>query len=358
VSAKRLALVIGNDNYVNVIKLQKAGNDASAMATEFRKAGYDVTLQKNLNYFSMLKVIDEFSNKISGGDEVIVFYAGHGVQLKSGNYILPTDIEPDSESRVEKTAYSLGDLSDKLNDAKPNFTLMIVDACRNNPLSSNKRSIGVTRGLSPIEPPKGQMIVFSASKGQEALDRLSDSDPNPNSVFTREFISRMERPGVTIEQLVRDVQDAVEDMAKKVGHDQRPAIHNEARGNFYFFGPTNVQITPSQTNSNLASISPEQREDSFWIDTKLVGNKDAFQAYLDAYPKGRYVSLAKANISKLTPNFQQLPTESQTINPVNNSRTNSPLNTYNSNTINSNQNTNNINTNNAPANTKKKWFEE
>ena len=118
-SAKRLALVIGNDNYANVTKLQKAGNDASAMGAQFRKAGYDVTVQKNLNYFSMLKVIDEFANKISGGDEVIVFYAGHGVQLKSGNYILPIDIEPDSESRVEKTAYSLGDLSDKLNEANP-----------------------------------------------------------------------------------------------------------------------------------------------------------------------------------------------------------------------------------------------
>ena len=298
-SAKRLALVIGNDNYVNVTKLQKAGNDASAMAVEFRKAGYEVTVQKNLNYFSMLKVVDEFANKISGGDEVIVFYAGHGVQLKSGNYILPIDIEPDSESRVEKTAYSLGDLSDKLNEAKPNFTLMIVDACRNNPLSSNKRSIGATRGLSPIEPPKGQMIVFSASKGQEALDRLSESDPNPNSVFTREFISRMGRPGVTIEQLVREVQDAVEDIAKKIGHDQRPALHNEARGNFYFFGPTNVQATPSQANLNTASITPEQREDSFWNDTKLAGNKEAFQAYLSKYPNGNYAALANANITRL-----------------------------------------------------------
>ena len=298
-SAKRLALVIGNDNYVNVTKLQKAGNDASAMAVEFRKAGYEVTVQKNLNYFSMLKVVDEFANKISGGDEVIVFYAGHGVQLKSGNYILPIDIDPDSESRVEKTAYSLGDLSDKLNEAKPNFTLMIVDACRNNPLSSNKRSIGATRGLSPIEPPKGQMIVFSASKGQEALDRLSESDPNPNSVFTREFISRMGRPGVTIEQLVREVQDAVEDIAKKIGHDQRPALHNEARGNFYFFGPTNVQATPSQANLNTASITPEQREDSFWNDTKLAGNKEAFQAYLSKYPNGNYAALANANITRL-----------------------------------------------------------
>ena len=308
VFAKRLALVIGNDNYLQVTKLLKAGNDASAMATEFRKADFEVTLHKNLNYFGLLKAIDEFTNKISGGDEVVFFYAGHGVQLKTGNYILPIDIEPDNESRIEKTAYSLGDLSDKFSESKPKFTLMIVDACRNNPLSSNKRAIGATRGLSPIEPAKGQMIVFSASKGQEALDRISDSDPNPNTVFTREFISQMRKPGINIEQIVHEVQDAVEEMAKKIGHEQRPALHNEARGHFYFFGPPTNPTTPLASVSPPPLVSQEQREDNFWNDAKAAGIKESFQAYIDAYPRGRYVNLAKANITRLSNNSQaQIP---------------------------------------------------
>ena len=195
--AKRVALVMGNDNYTAVTKLQKAGNDADAMARELRAAGFTVQLQKNLNYRSMVKVVESFANGITGGDEVVVFFAGHGVQIRSGSYLLPIDIEADSESQVEKTAYGINDLTEKLSDAKAAFALVVIDACRDNPLKTKGRSIGATRGLSAVEPAKGQMIVYSASRGQQALDRLNDRDPSPNGVFTREFIARMKNPRVT-----------------------------------------------------------------------------------------------------------------------------------------------------------------
>ena len=298
VSAKRLALAIGNDNYQNVTQLQKAGNDASAMALELKKAGFEVTLSKDLNYRNMVRSIESFTSKITGGDEVVVFYAGHGVQLKTGNYLLPTDIDADSAAEIEKTAYSLDELNQKLSDAKPAFTLVIADACRS-AFQSKGRSIASSRGLSAPEPAKGQMVVFSASKGQEALDRLSDKDTNPNSVFTREFIARMNKPGAKIEDIVREVQDAVEDLAKTVKHEQRPALYNEARGNFYFYGPTTVQVSPVPAPVNpTISSGPDQREDKFWEDAKSTGNKEGFLAYIQAYPSGRYLNLAKANISR------------------------------------------------------------
>ncbi len=280
-SSKRIALVIGNDNYQNVSKLQKAGNDAKAMARELKEAGFEVLLHQDLNYRGMLKAVATLAGKISGGDQVLVFFAGHGVQTKSGSYLLPTDIEIGSESEVEKTAYSLNDLTDKLNEAKASFALVMVDACRDNPLKVNGRSVGAVRGLSAIEPPKGQMVVYSASKGQQALDRLSDSDHNPNGVFTREFIAKMRQPGVRIEDLMREVQDAVETLAKQVGHDQRPAIYNEARGNFYFFGPTTVQ---------LPGTDPETQT---WVAAERAHSASAYLAYLNAYPGGRYAVAAK-----------------------------------------------------------------
>ena len=235
VHAKRLALVMGNDNYTSVTKLQKAGNDATAMARELKAAGFAVQLHKDLNYRGMVKAVEVFANSITGGDEVVVFFAGHGVQIRNGSYLLPTDIEASSEKEVEKTAYELLALTDMISEAKPAFSLVMIDACRDNPLKAGGRSVGNARGLSAIEPPKGQMVVYSASRGQQALDRLTDSDANPNSVFTREFIQKMAMPGVKIDDILRDVQDSVESLAKTVNHDQRPAIYNEARGNFYFF---------------------------------------------------------------------------------------------------------------------------
>lgn len=246
VQAKRVALVIGNDNYLAVSKLQKAGNDANAMARELRNAGFAVQLHQNLNYRATVRAVESFTQGIQGGDEVVVFYAGHGVQIKNGSYLLPTDIEVNSESEVEKTAYDLLTLTEKLAEAKPAFSLVIVDACRDNPLKSKGRSIGNARGLSAIEAPKGQMIVYSASRGQQALDRLLEKDPNPNSVFTRELITRMKVPGLKIEDLMRDVQNSVEELAKSVRHEQRPAIYNESRGNFYFYNHgINIQASPA-----------------------------------------------------------------------------------------------------------------
>ena len=246
VQAKRVALVIGNDNYLAVSKLQKAGNDANAMARELRNAGFAVQLHQNLNYRATVRAVESFTQGIQGGDEVVVFYAGHGVQIKNGSYLLPTDIEVKSESEVEKTAYDLLTLTEKLAEAKPAFSLVIVDACRDNPLKSKGRSIGNARGLSAIEAPKGQMIVYSASRGQQALDRLLEKDPNPNSVFTRELITRMKVPGLKIEDLMRDVQNSVEELAKSVRHEQRPAIYNESRGNFYFYNHgINIQASPA-----------------------------------------------------------------------------------------------------------------
>jgi hypothetical protein len=296
--AKRMALVMGNDNYQHVAPLQKAGNDAAAMAAELRSAGFDVVLHRDLNYRAMVKAMETLYNSVTGGDEVVVFFAGHGVQIKSGSYLLPIDIEATSESEVEKTSYALNDLMEHLGQAKAAFSLVLVDACRDNPLRSRGRNLGMGRGLNPPDPPKGQMVVYSASRGQQALDRLHDRDTNPNGVFTREFISRMRRPGLRVEELVREVQDSVERLARTVSHEQRPALYNEARGNFYFYQPV-VAAASSSGGGGNAAIDEARREDRFWEDAKAAGNREGFEAYLDQYRNGRYASLARANLNRL-----------------------------------------------------------
>ena len=299
---KRIALVIGNDAYESIAKLDKAGNDAVAMARELKAVGFEVWPHRNLSYRGMVKAVDTFLNRVSGGDEVVVFFAGHGVQLKSGSYLLPVDIEATGEREVELASLGLSYLAEKLSEAKALFTLLIVDACRDNPLrSKDNRSIGSTRGLQPIEPAKGQVIVYSASKGQQALDRLGDDDKDPNGVFTRELIKRMKHPGMRVEDVVREVQDAVEEVASRINHEQRPAIYNEARGSFYFVGPTTAQTQPSANGAAGSSRArtPEEIEDGFWDRIKDDRDSTGFQAYLNQYPKGRYATQAQLALSKL-----------------------------------------------------------
>jgi formylglycine-generating enzyme required for sulfatase activity len=290
--AKRIALVMGNDNYTSVTKLQKAGNDATAMARELKAAGFTVQLHRDLNYRGMVKAVETFANSITGGDEVVVFFAGHGVQIKNGSYLLPTDIEANSEKEVEKTAYELLALTDMISEAKPAFSLVMIDACRDNPLKASGRSVGNLRGLSALEPPKGQIVVYSASRGQQALDRLNPQDSNPNGIFTREFITRMKKPGVKIEDLMREVQDSVESLAKSVNHEQRPAVYNEARGNFYFFAPITVQaapIPPAKPDSSALELA-------MWDGVKNATTVAEFQAYLSRFPNGFFAELARARI--------------------------------------------------------------
>ncbi len=294
-NAERIALVIGNDEYDSVPPLRKAVEDSLSMAGVLEKAGFRVTSLKNATYREIVKSVDKFSREIKPDDQAVTFFAGHGVQLRSGNYILPVDVDSENESMVERTSYSLDDITFLLGRHRSGFQLIIIDACRDNPFPTKTRSFGNTRGLIPVEPVKGQMVMYSASRGQQALDRLGPNDNNRNGVFTRKLVTKLLTPGLSALQVIRDVQDEVEELAATVNHMQRPAVYNESRGDFYFFGPPK--------HKGLKNIDPDS---TFWEEAKFIGNIEAFDAYLKNFPNGKYVSLARAYASKLrttlTPN--------------------------------------------------------
>jgi Caspase domain/Protein of unknown function (DUF1566) len=256
-SAKRIALIIGNHQYQRLTKLPNAGRDADAMAVALKAAGFTPTTAKDVSYTEMVEVVAKFLKTIKKGDEVVVFFSGHGVQIpKQGGYLLPIDVSTTSASKVDKTAYELETLMAEVAEANPAFSLFIVDACRDNPFATK----GVGTGFTNPEAAQGQIVLFAASRNQQALEKLSDDDKDPNGVFTREFIKVMKTPGLEISDLMKEVQNSVEKLADKVGHKQRPAIVNEARGNFYFFGPTIVQVNVANvaapTTASLAHSNP------------------------------------------------------------------------------------------------------
>ena len=231
--ANRKALVIGNDLYTHVPKLNNAGADADAMAKSLEAVGYKVFKHLNLDEKRFKQAIRDFRQNLSGGDEVLFFYAGHGVQLGNANYLLPTDVQGDQEDQVKDDAILLQKVLDDLEEKKTKFALAVIDACRDNPFKSKGRAIG-GRGLAPTSAATGQMIMFSAGSGQQALDRLGDNDKEKNGLFTRIFVKEMIKPGLSVDRVLRNVRNEVVRLARSVGHEQTPALYDQAIGEFYF----------------------------------------------------------------------------------------------------------------------------
>lgn len=155
------------------------------------------------------------------------------MQLGNANYLLPIDIKGDHEDQVKDEAIQLQRILDDLQERKTKFALAVIDACRDNPFKGSGRAIG-GRGLAPTTAATGQMIIFSAGSGQQALDKLGQGDREQNGLFTRVFIKEMVKPGLSVDRVLRNVRQEVVQLAKSVGHEQTPALYDQAIGEFYF----------------------------------------------------------------------------------------------------------------------------
>jgi hypothetical protein len=233
VQPTRYGLVIGNAQYREVDRLENSVTDAKAFSDSLTELGFTVSAFYNMTQRDLLTSIREFENKLRGGDEVVFYYAGHGVQIGNTNYLLPVDVGNSSASQVRDQSVALQTILDRLSEKDVKFALAVIDACRDDPFKGTGRAIG-SRGLAPTTAATGQMIIFSAGAGQQALDKLNDKDRNPNGVFTRVFLKEMKKPGVTVNGILRTVRHEVFQMARSVGHEQVPAVYDQTIGEFYF----------------------------------------------------------------------------------------------------------------------------
>jgi hypothetical protein len=231
---KRVALVIGNDRYDGLPALQKAVNDARAVAERFQRLGYEVIRVENAPRRAMNEKISELTAKLGRGDTAAFFFAGHGVEIKGVNYLLPTDTPQAREGQedlIASEAITANSIIDRLQERGARATLLILDACRDNPFkTANSRGVGGSRGLGRIDTQEGVFVLYSAGIGQAALDRLNDKDADPNSVFTRTLIRLMEKPGLSVQELAKTTQSEVRKLAATVSHFQMPAYYDQIDG--------------------------------------------------------------------------------------------------------------------------------
>jgi formylglycine-generating enzyme required for sulfatase activity len=296
---QRHALVIGNDNYQYVERLQNSRSDARAVASVLEQSGFRVSVHIDLDLSALKGALRTFKAQVNAGDEAVFFFAGHGVEIDGVSYLMPTDIKDESSDQVKDDSVPLNRVLDDLREKRARFSLAIIDACRNNPFQSKGRSIGGSRGLAAPPVVTGQMVLYSAGAGQLALDTLGPGDPVRNGVFTRVLLREMARPGVEVGEVMRSVREEVAALAKSVGREQVPALYDQRLGRFFFRAPVAAAVpTAPQVQVPVVQspgIDPESR---FWDSAQRIDNRAAYEAYLAEYPRGRYAALARAAIAR------------------------------------------------------------
>ncbi|SDI00256.1 Formylglycine-generating enzyme, required for sulfatase activity, contains SUMF1/FGE domain [Propionivibrio dicarboxylicus] len=263
--------------------MENAANDASAMERELKRVGFQTFKVINGSRKDMNGAINRFVDDVSGGGVGVFFFAGHGVQIANQNFLIPVDVQGvDREADIADQSTSLQNVQDKLADAKAKFALLVIDACRDNPLPKRSgRSLSGARGLAQASSAEGQIVIFSAGANQQALDKLGPDDRNPNGIFTREFLPWISKPGVTIRDAVLGVRSAVRAKARTVGHDQFPAIYDQAEGNFYFHAG---EVQDAQPIS--AAPATNQAEIALWAAVEQSNTTADYEVYLNQYPEG------------------------------------------------------------------------
>ncbi|QQO22770.1 caspase family protein [Bradyrhizobium diazoefficiens] len=287
---KRVALVMGNSAYKNVARLANPANDAALVGGMFRKAGFDtVDVKLDLNVAEMRKALRDFGGKARDADVAVVYYAGHGIELDGTNYLIPTDATLETDSDVLDETLPLDRAMFAVEPARQ-LRLVILDACRDNPFAKTmKRTIAaraIGRGLAKVEPTSpNTMIAFAAKAGSTA----SDGDAK-NSPFATALVERLPMPGLDLRKAFGFVRD---DVLKTTGYKQEPYVYGSLGGD-------DVSLVPAK---RAAAPGPQANpQDSIRRDYELAlqaGNRDAWEAFLQAYPDGFYAGLARAQLKNV-----------------------------------------------------------
>lgn len=220
---KRLALVIGNSNY-QVSPLANPANDANAMAQALRDSGFEVMQYTNLNKRALEDSLRTFGSKVSRGGVALFFFAGHGLQIKGVNYLVPIGANIQKDTDIEFEAVDAGRVMSELESAGSRLNIVILDACRNNPFARSTRS--VSRGLAVMSAPSGTVVAYATGPGEVA----SDGD-GKNGLYTQELLRNLREPNLKIEEVLKLTRISVKE---KTNGQQVPWENTSLDGDFYF----------------------------------------------------------------------------------------------------------------------------
>ena len=220
---RRFALVIGNANYNSLPKLQNTINDARAISQALRSSGFRVSTHENLDLAGMQNAIRSFGEQLGKNDVGLVFYAGHGVQVKGKNYLVPVRENIKKSFEVPANALDVDLLLATLESVKNDLNIVVLDACRS-PFPGESR--GAAQGLATIEAGKGTFIAFATAPGKEASDGSGGNSP-----YTKNLSRLLAKKGLPLEQVFKEVRKSV---VAETNGEQVPWENSSLMGDFYF----------------------------------------------------------------------------------------------------------------------------
>lgn len=222
-TTQRVALVIGNSSYKDA-PLRNPVNDARLMAARLREVGFEVMLVENGLQRDINRALTRFGERLNSQTIGLFFYAGHGMQVKGRNFLLPVDAVITTEASVRNESIDVDQVLEQMSASGSLLNLVILDACRNNPFE--RRFRGSSGGLAQIDAPKGTLIAFSTAPGKVAAD-----GEGANSAYTEALAKAMTEPGAPVETVFKRVRNEV----SRTSRDQQiPWEASSLTGDFYF----------------------------------------------------------------------------------------------------------------------------
>jgi TPR repeat protein len=277
---RRVALVIGNSAYQNITRLENPSNDASLMAETLKGLGFALVgdgAQLDLEKTALDTAVQKFGRQLQGADVALFYYAGHGVQVRGSNYLVPVNANPTREADVDFQMVDINVVMNQMQGSGTRLNLVILDACRNNPFGGRglRSSEG---GLAQIRAPEGSFISYATQPGSVAQD--GDDGHSP---YTRALASTIRRSGLDIFQTFNEVGLAVK---RTTGGSQQPWVSSSPiDGNFYFVSPpASAATAPSPAPQQEARLS--EPSDSLHRDLQTECDRLAASPLDEQRPRG------------------------------------------------------------------------
>ncbi len=305
-AAGRVALVVGNGTYVHIGRLPNPGNDAADMTAALRRLGFDVTTVNDADRNGMTDALRVFTRESAGADVSLVFYAGHGLEMDGVNYLVPVDARLERDTDVRFEAVELDDVLVATEGAE--LRVVILDACRNNPLARSMQRTSTRRSVSRgsfgdlDESLLGEetLVAYAAAAGTTAADGTGRNSP-----YTAALLELLEEP-LEIGILFREVRARV--LAATDGQ-QRPHEYASLLEEHYLRG------TSRPGSATVAGGAPTeaqvQQESLFWQSIAGSSNPADYRAYLEQFPDGVFASLARNRVTEFAGATVDAPTVSR-----------------------------------------------